>query len=164
MNMTISPAFERLANINMNTSLSPAFERLASINLGSSLNPAFERLANLGDLNKLSSRIDSLIAKAPVNVLNIPVNTKLSVPANFKALNIASRKNIALQFAAPDTLYKLSFTPSELSNAKLSDIAQIVQPELYLINPERIILGPASSYEVAPQNVSIQSLLAVEAK
>jgi hypothetical protein len=154
------PAFERLTNVNMQLAIKPAFERLANINLDTSFSPAFERLANASGLANLSSRIDNLINRNPVNLVQVVPSQNVAIPANFKAVNLASRKNIALQFAAPEALYTPLVRPLDLAN--LGEVAQLLQQDIHLINPEAATLRPQASYETAPQNVSMRSILATE--
>jgi hypothetical protein len=186
MNSSLSPAFERLANLNsgFGMQLSPAFERLAGFNssFGMKLNPAFERLSGVSpafDMNlspafarltatsekmlDLSTRTDRLLAKSATFGRAGELG-RLSTPPDLRALDGASRKNIALNFAIPMSMYKLSLNPEELRNANSQDIAQMVQEDIHLVNPEADVLKPTASYEVAPQNVPIHSVLAAEAR
>jgi len=129
------------------------------------LSPSFEKLAirdttltNLALMNRRES-----ILKSPVFSLQLPVDV-YGIPLGAKGLKIVSTKGFSpAQAFVPQDIYRLSLQGKEPREMSASEVAQILQQEIYLLPEENIALKPAGS-EPAPQNVSLHSLLVTEAR
>jgi hypothetical protein len=141
----------------------PGFERLAQLNMQApSVSSSLERLANPVGLVNLSHRTDELINKNQYTVVNPVTPVIISAPPAFSTIALASRRNIALNLITPE--YRLPFTSPEIVSIEAYDVVQFIQQDMLRVNPEAPLIRPATGYEVAPQNVSLHSILAAEAK
>jgi len=183
----VKPSFAKLATFNANLvgKLRPSFEKLAKVKLSSELNSSLVKLASVnnklsGSLNPTFSRLSKINAKmvptislglqglatrrVPVSVIG-KTHALYTSPKGLKTIRLTARRPISfVPIATPINLQRLSVKPGELKSISAGEIAELVTRDLHLIQPLAGVKQPLQGLQTGPQNVSLMSLLAIEAK